>query len=104
MQVRYGDGKTEYGPGVAIELTGNEVATAIDAYLVSHGVHVAGARTITVNGGLCQAGRVYVDPGAFAIANGRKWTGRGAAADAHQDIERASRIAELEAELAELKT
>lgn len=40
MIVRNGSGKTEYGPGVEIELTGDEVATAIAAYLVSHGVHV----------------------------------------------------------------
>jgi hypothetical protein len=81
MHVRYGDGRTKYGPGVEIGLSGDEVATAIDAYLVSHGVHVAGARTIRVNGELCEAGSVYVDPGAFVIANGQKFSGRGPASE-----------------------
>ena len=49
MKVKYGKGKTEYGPGVSIELTGNDVAIAIDAYLVAHRIHVDGSRTITVN-------------------------------------------------------
>lgn len=76
MNVRYGDGQTKHGPGVEIELSGDEVATAIAAYLVAHDVHVAGARTITVNGSLCETGSIYVDPGAFVIANGRKYSGR----------------------------
>lgn len=77
MEVRYGDGKTEYGPGVSIELTGDEVATAIDAYLVAHGVYVSGPRTISVNGDLCDDGQVYVDPSGFVIANGKRFSGRG---------------------------
>lgn len=85
MDVRYGNGSTEYGPGVDIVLTGDEVAIAISAYLVSHGVHVSGARTITVNGHLCDTGLVYVDPGAFVIAGGRKWSGKGPATDADQN-------------------
>lgn len=40
MNVRYGSGTTEYGPGVSIELSGDEVATATDAYLVARGVCV----------------------------------------------------------------
>ena len=75
MVVKYGEGKTEYGPGVAIELTGDEVATAIDAWLVAHNVHVSGARTITVNAELCESGRVYVDPSGFVIVNGIKMSG-----------------------------
>lgn len=77
MKVRYGKGKTEYGPGVDIKLTGVDVALAIDAYLVAHGVHVIGPRTVTVNGELCKVGRVYVDPNGFVIANGEKFSGRG---------------------------
>ncbi len=77
MQVDYGNGETRYGPGVDIKLTGNEVAMAIDAWLVAHGVHVNGPRTITVNGHLCKAGRVYVDPSGFVIANDVKLSGRG---------------------------
>lgn len=77
MNVKYGAGRTIYGPGVSIELTGDEVATAIDAYLVAHNVHVSGPRTITVNGELCDSGRVYVDPSGFAISDGVKFSGRG---------------------------
>ncbi len=77
MKVEYGEGKSIYGPGVSIRLTGNEVATAIDAYLVAHGIHVSGPRTITVNNELCAYGRVYVDPSGFVIVDGEKLDGRG---------------------------
>ena len=77
MEVKFGEGKTEYGPGVSIDLTGDEVATAIDSYLVAHGIHVSGARTITVSGELCQTGRVYVDPSGFVMTGGKRFTGRG---------------------------
>lgn len=77
MNVKYGDGTTEYGSGVSIELSGVEAATAIDAYLVAHGIHVSGPRTITVNGELCESGRVYVDPSGYVISGGEKFSGRG---------------------------
>jgi hypothetical protein len=77
MEIKYGAGTTEYGPGVSVKLTGDEVATAIDAYLVARGVHVSGPRTVTVNGELCESGHVYVDPSGFVIANGERFSGRG---------------------------
>ncbi len=78
MKIGYGKGATEYGPGVNIKLTGDEVATAIMAWLVARGVHVDGPRTVIVNGELCDAGRVYVDPEGFVITpKGRKFSGRG---------------------------
>lgn len=77
MKVKYGKGSTEYGPGVEIKLTGDEVATAIDAYLVARGVHIRGPRTITVNGQLCDFGRVYVDPAGTVVYKGEKFSGRG---------------------------
>jgi len=77
MIVKYGKGKSEYGPGVSIELTGNEVATAIDAYLVAHGIRVNGPRTIRIEGQLCGETEVYVDPSGFVIADGEKLSGRG---------------------------
>ena len=75
MTIDTGNGKTVFGPGVEINLSGDEVATAIDAYLVSHGIVVRGPRTITVNGKLCRAGHIYVDPSGFVIANGKRWDG-----------------------------
>lgn len=77
MNVDYGNGSTQYGPGVSIELSGDEVAQAINAYLVAHDVHVYGSRTVTVNGDLCQDGKVYVDPSGFVIASGKKFLGSG---------------------------
>lgn len=77
MDLRFGDGTTKYGPGVAIEMTGDEVATAVIAWLVAHGVHIDGPRTVTVNGELCEVGRVYVDPSGSAIAYGKRFLGRG---------------------------
>lgn len=77
MNIKYGSGQSKYGPGVNIELDGDEVATAIYAYLVAHGVHVDGARTVTVNGELCNSGNVYVDPEGFVICEGERISGRG---------------------------
>lgn len=85
MDVRYGQGRTEFGPGISITLTGDEVATAISAFLVAHGVHIDGARTITVNGDLCQIGHVYVDPGGLVVAHGVRFCGRGPASTASGD-------------------
>ncbi len=77
MQVKYGEGKTKYGPGVSIELTGDEVATAIDSFLVSRNIYVNGPRTVIVNKALCKSGEVYIDPSGFVIAGGEKFSGRG---------------------------
>jgi len=77
MEVKYGDGPTEFGPGVSIELTGAEVAIAIDAWLVAHGVYVSGPCTVTVNGARCDSGHVYVDPSGFVVAAGKRFSGRG---------------------------
>ncbi len=85
MDIFYGAGKTNYGPGVSITLTGEEVARAIDAYLVAHNVHIRGARTITVNGDLCRHGHIYVDPGAFVVADGEKYSGRGPGDDTPEE-------------------
>ena len=75
MNIEYGDGTTKYGPGVNIDLTGDEVAIAIDAWLVAMGVHVRGPRTISVNGDLCEQGRVYVDPSGFVVHEGKRYSG-----------------------------
>ncbi len=79
MKVNYGAKDPQYGPGVEIHLSGNEVACAIDAYLVAHGIVSSGPRTVTVNNALCEKGMVYVDSSGFVIANGVKWSGRGEA-------------------------
>lgn len=85
MRVKYGKGLIKYGTGVDIKLTGSEVATAIDAYLVAHGIEVSGPRTITVNGNLCEKGRVYVDPEGFVIHDGKEFSGRGPQGDDEDD-------------------
>jgi len=75
--IKRGNGTTQYGPGVTIELTGDEVATAIAAYLVAHDINISGARTIRVNGELCEAGEVYVDPSGHVVSEGMMISGRG---------------------------
>ena len=77
MEINYGNGKTEYGPGVQINLDGNEVTIAIDAWLVSQGVIVRGPRTIRVNGEMITDGGIYVDPSGFVVNDGKKLSGRG---------------------------
>ena len=85
MRIDYGTGPAHFGPGVDIQLTGDEVAIAIYAYLVAHGVHVSGPRTVRVNGELCEFGSVYVDPEGFVITpQGSKFSGR----DAHSTGEK----------------
>ena len=77
MRIQHGKGKTEYGPGVQIDLSGDEVALAISAYLVAHGVYVDGPRTIRVNGELLTCGEIYVDPSGDVYTDGEKISGRG---------------------------
>ena len=77
MNIKYGDGKTRFGPGVTIGLSGDEVATAIDSWLVAHGTHIRGPRTITVNGALIEDGNIYVDPSGFVVSDGEKYRGCG---------------------------
>lgn len=77
MKVGFGEGTTEYGPGVSVNLDGDELATAIDAYLVAHGVHVSGPRTVKVNGELCDNATIYVDPSGFVVDGEHRYTGRG---------------------------
>lgn len=78
MKIKHGNGSTEYGPGVNIHLSGDEVACAIDAWLVGQGVNISGPRTVTVNEELCEKGRVYVDPIGFVIdPDDYKISGRG---------------------------
>ena len=75
MKVDYGNGTTQYGTGVLIELTGTEVATAISAYLVAHNIHIQGPRTITVNGELIEEGSIYIDPSGYAVVDGIRMSG-----------------------------
>jgi hypothetical protein len=56
--------------GVFIDLTGDELATAIDAYLVAHSINIIGPRTISVNGERCESARIYADPSSKVINNG----------------------------------
>jgi len=95
VKMMYGKGTSEHGPGVDIELSGDEVAVAIMAYLTAHGAHVRGPRTVTVNGHLCVSGRVYVDPSGFAInSDSRRFSGRGPEGEesARVDTKRAGKV------------
>lgn len=77
MKIGFGKGTTKFGPGVQIDLDGNEIARAIDAYMVARGVVIRGARTISINGELIEAGEIYVDPSGFVITKGKKFDGLG---------------------------
>ena len=59
-----------YGPSVSVELSGNEVALAIMAYLVARDVHVCGPQTIRVNGEIITGGSLYVGPSGYLIKGG----------------------------------
>lgn len=77
MDIYFGNGKTKYGPGVQIDLTGKEIVTAIKAYLVSQNVYISGAATFTINGELIKIGGVYIDPSGYLINDGEKYSGGG---------------------------
>lgn len=77
MNIKYGNGQTNYGPGVSITLSGDEVAQAIYAYLVAHGVYINGPRTVSSEGKLMGKTQVYVDPAGFVIYEGEKYDGKG---------------------------
>ena len=77
MKIQYGKGTTEYGPGASIELTGDEVVVAIEAWLVANNVRVEGPRTTSVNGEPCRGGHVYVDPSGSVVVDGKTISGRG---------------------------
>ncbi len=59
--------ETSHGPAAEVHLSGDEVAVAIDAYLVARRFIVRGARTVLVNGDLCTDGLVLVQPSGFVI-------------------------------------
>lgn len=77
MRINYGQGPTKFGPGVNVDLTADEAATAIDAYLVAHKIYQFGARTVRVNGELIHSANVYIDPSGYVINEGVKISGRG---------------------------
>ena len=76
MRVTYGNGSSSYGKGVVITLTADEVANAIDAYLVAHDCHVSGPRTIrTGYNALLSPVEVYVDPSGQVVDAGVLYDG-----------------------------
>lgn len=77
MRISFGNGQTYGGPGVQIDLTGDEVAIAISAFLHAHNVIISGPRTIRVNGDKLAEGSVYVDPSGFVMNKGTRWRGNG---------------------------
>jgi len=81
MNVQHGNSTLSTGPGVTICLSGEEVATAIEAYLVAHNIVADGFRTVSINGNFCGPDRgtctIHVAPAGFVITNGVKFTGSG---------------------------
>jgi len=79
MNIEYGRGTTKYGPGVSIQLTDDEVALAIDSWLIANRVRVVGPRTVTMtmDGDTCEGANVYVDPSGYVIDRAKKISGRG---------------------------
>lgn len=76
MKIDKGKGTSEFGTGINIEMSGEELAHAVSTYVHSRGIHIDGSRTITVNGELCESASIYVDPCGSLIIDGRKISGR----------------------------
>jgi hypothetical protein len=64
--------KNTIGLAAEIILPADEVATAIEAYLVAHRVVVVGPRTTKMKG---LNAAISVDPSGYAIINGVKYSG-----------------------------
>lgn len=62
MNIQFGNGKTPQGPGIQINLTGEEVATAIHDYIRAQNVIIDGPSTVMVNSELIRDGGIHVDP------------------------------------------
>ncbi len=77
MKIKFGPGKSEFGPGVLITLNGDEVVMAIDHWLHAQGFYVNGPRTVRVGGVLGQKGSVYVDPSGHVMYDGQRHNGNG---------------------------
>lgn len=77
-EITHGQGETKYGPGVDIKLTGKELVLAITTYLTAHDIHIAGARTFSVNGSqMCRDATVHVDPAGSVYAPDGTYRGSG---------------------------
>ena len=77
MRIKYGPGKTKYGPGVQIKLTPTEIVLAIHAYIMAHGVNIYGPRTTRIDGHLVRGGEIYVDPSGSVMCKGKRICGNG---------------------------
>ena len=60
--------------GNTVTLNGNELATAVDAYLKAHNIAVCGPRTIRIrtlygDSGLCGEAKIIVDPSGKLVDN-----------------------------------
>ena len=77
MEIKIGENDLSgYGPGVVVLMTEDEVALAVTSWLVTHNVYIFGPRTVRVGGAWCGA-EVFVDPEGSAIADGKRYSGRG---------------------------
>ena len=64
---------TDFGTPVSVELTPNDVATAIFAYCVAKGIHINGPRTVSMDGKLLRRAIIFVDPSGFVVRNGVRY-------------------------------
>lgn len=79
MKIDYGSGKTEFGPGVQIDLSGTDLYYAIFAYLTSKKVIISGPVTVKINEQLLTetTASIYVDPSGFVRRKSKEYSGRG---------------------------
>ncbi len=71
MVISNGNGNTEYGMGISISLSSEQVCQALIKYIDELGVKIDGPRTITVNGKLVIGANIYVDPSGTISMHGR---------------------------------
>lgn len=87
MEIKYGEGTSEYGPGVDIVLSGDELAQAIFDYIKSQGAIIEGPMTARANGGRCMSARVHVDPSGMVTTKEQGvMSGRGPSQSGDDDL------------------
>ena len=79
MKIYYGKGKTEFGPGVQIDLNSADLYYAISAYLMAKKVYISGPATFKINNDILTdtAASIYVDPSGFVRKKSKEYHGRG---------------------------
>lgn len=73
INIKFGEDKTGFGPGVYVNLDEEDVWKAVQSYLMAHDVIIFGSQTHLD----LKPVSIYVDPTGNVMNDGTRYTGRG---------------------------